>query len=416
MKRLKASLVPIACWALAACQPELNQPERLDTVRVLAVKKSSPYPRPGSDVDLGILWYDGRVEPGEGDDTVQVLWLAGCVNPPGDLYYLCYLQLAYAGLLLESPGFSPGDGITLPAPSTEQPGAPPEPVDLVRTGAGSTFTYRVPSGIVASHPPPDNPEQPPYGVAYVFFTACAGQVRLLPEWRALAERIAQLFLLAGDPSSGDASRADPREELGRLIGEGGLPATFPLGCYSSTEQLLGPDHFVAGYSTLYAYTEIDNQNPVVRGLRVAGNEFGVNADPGQVCFGEACIPSEPGIELPSSQDCADYAACIPTCGKADPEQCPTYPFEVQVDEADVEDNPLSGTTEQMWVQYYTSAGSLDGDTQLVADPVRGVRDGFSSDLRAPQQPGPFFAWGVVHDARGGVNWARATLLATDAPP
>ena len=117
------------------CDPELNEPEQLDTVRVLAVQKSTPYTTPGSEVDFGLLWYDGREDPGPGSDQVELLWFAGCANPPGDLFYWCYLQLAFAGFLLDSSGFEPGDSFTLSVPpDPEQGGGEPRMVDLVRTG------------------------------------------------------------------------------------------------------------------------------------------------------------------------------------------------------------------------------------------------------------------------------------------
>ena len=71
-------LIPIAGWMFPGCEPELNEPKQLDTVRVLAVKKSAPFARPGADVDLKMLWFDGRPEsdPGE-DDVVDVLEVGG---------------------------------------------------------------------------------------------------------------------------------------------------------------------------------------------------------------------------------------------------------------------------------------------------------------------------------------------------
>jgi hypothetical protein len=382
----------------------------------LAVKKSSPFARPGTDVDLRMLWFDGRSEPGPGEDDVEVVWFCGCINPPGDLFYLCYLQLAYAGLLLELPGFSAGDSVTYaPTPQPEQPGRAAEPIDLVRTGSGPSFVYPVPSTLIESHPPPDDPGQPPYGVAYVFFTACAGQLGLKEEWRDLAERIAELSVPEEgreDSSAGDES--DFGDELTRLVGGGGVPNTFPLACYGDSQDLLGPDQFVAGYTTLYAYADVENDNPIVLGLQVAETEFELPDESEPVCVGDQCAGGEsPDDELLASQDCSDHAACIPTCDKDDRDDCPSYEIALLLDPSHVETNELSGSTEPMWVRYYTSAGSLDGDIKLVNDPATGFNAEISCELRAPQDAGPFFVWGVVHDARGGVNWARASVLATE---
>ena len=198
-----------------------------------------------------------------------------------------------------------------------------------------------------------------------------------------------------------------------MVGEGRLPNTFPLACYTDSARLLGPDQFVAGYSTLYGYADVRNDNPVVLGMKVDNSEFELPGE-GPVCVGDQCVGGDsPSDELLSSEDCADYAACVPTCDEGNPEKCPSYEVALLLDGSDVEINELSGRSEQMWVQYYTSAGSLDGDVKLVNDPATGFNDDVPCELRAPEEAGPFFVWGVVHDARGGVNWARAAVLATD---
>jgi hypothetical protein len=266
--------------------------------------------------------------------------------------------------------------------------------------------YPVPSNLIDNHPAPDNPEQPPYGVAYTFFTACAGHVGLQEQWRDLAQRIGEVFATETGGEDGSAS------ELGRLVAEGRLPRTFPLACYGASGRQLGPDQFVAGYSTLYAYADVENENPVVHGMRVDEGEYELPGESDPVCVGDQCVGGDsPDDEQLSSEDCADYAACISTCDKKSRDDCPSYEVAVLLDPSDVEDNELSGRSEQMWIQYYTSAGSLDGDVKLVNDPTTGFNEDTSCKLRAPEEPGPFFVWGVIHDARGGVNWARAAVLA-----
>src|SRR5262245_54382919 len=68
--------------ALAGCGVEFDPASEISGLRVLAVKKSSPYARPGERVDLSLLWHDsvaGRPPP-------QIAWVAVCENPPADLF------------------------------------------------------------------------------------------------------------------------------------------------------------------------------------------------------------------------------------------------------------------------------------------------------------------------------------------
>jgi hypothetical protein len=419
-----ATVVSLGALPLVACQPETAKRSRVASVRVLAVQKSTPYAPPGARVDLEMLWFDGRQPPAPSEDPVEPLWIAGCTNPPADLYYWCFLQVALAGTWIERSDFVPGENLSVPGPSDpDQPEAAPQVIDLVQTGAGSSFTYTVPPDIIERHPEPTD-GQPSYGVSYVFFTACAGELHLLPEWRALGEKVLGLVEqrteVRPDVSSGSAGDADVRAELLTLIGPSGLPNSFPLGCRASSGELVGPDEYVAGYSTLYAYEELENANPKILGLELGDRAFERSTDDAdaapasRLCFGPECVTVErPDETLPDTDDCDDYALCIPKCERTHRSDCPTYIVKPLLDRKDVEKTQPGGKTEQMWVRYYASAGSLEHDTGLVNDALSGFHSDFGAELRAPREAGPLFVWAAVHDSRGGVDWVRAAVLATE---
>src|ERR1041385_6173867 len=139
----------LALSGALGCAPELDDQSKLVTLRVLAVRKDKPYARPGDTVNLGILYDDGTLTDtdagAKSKRPINVTWLAGCENPLGDVYALCYPQLAEAF----SHGASSG------------------------TGQGPEFSFSLSSDIISRRPPPTD-HTPPHGLAYVFFFVCAG--------------------------------------------------------------------------------------------------------------------------------------------------------------------------------------------------------------------------------------------------
>lgn len=337
--RVPLALVLLAA-ATAGCGAEFDPPHELKTLRILAVQKTEPYAKPGEEVELSMLWHDGSPRAPR---PVEVAWFSGCFNPPGDLYQGCFAQLAQGG----SPG-----------PSGLPPG--------FQLGTGDTFKFTLPSDVISARPPPADPKQPPYGLAYVFFAACAGK-------------------LGPPPESGSFA--------------------FPLACYDPNGKTLGSDDFVAGYSGIYAFDSYRNQNPIVTGFRIDGR------DTAGSCIDGACVGNPPAENL----DCASVP-CISACADDGDESCPDISIQPLVDASSAEVDQISvdayGKTygEQMWIRYYVTRGGVKSDARLLNDAQAGWNSDYGTKLYAPKKPGPMSIWAVVHDNRGGVGWVRQEVL------
>src|SRR5882724_98884 len=167
---------------LVGCGPDFDPPSELRSLRVLAVQKDVPYAQPGQTVNLKMLWEDASTDVLSGalKRKVSITWSAPCVDPDADLYYLCFKDPT-----LFSGGIS----------------------------TGNTTSFKLPDDIISRRPPPSQTRNAPYGIAYVFFAACAGTLTPLT-------------------SSSDTA--------------------FPIGCQDDAGNLLGSDDFVAGYTAVYS--------------------------------------------------------------------------------------------------------------------------------------------------------------------
>lgn len=397
------SLASLASLAILSCSPTFEPQSKIQSLRVLAVQKDKPFARPGETVTLRMLLADGSKEAPR---PVQVLWLSGCENPLADLYAGCVASVTGSGGAAGKP----------------EMGAP-APV----AGSGLEFSFQLSPTIISRRPPPADRRQPPYGLSYVFFAACAGEVRVLPSAEA----------------------------------EG-----FPIGCFSKSGERLGPEDFVAGYTAVFAYESVKNTNPIVTGFTLDGKTVTPE------CIDEACIPIEekelaiagaaaapdagapvedagglaaadggdagapaaadggdagapartvdagapPAGAPPSAIEnpCAgDGPACFDTCPPDS--DCPTHDIQVVADKASAEENTVaelqSGKKlgEQMWVNYYADTVTLDKDVKLLNDATGGWSPQHAAQLTSPKDPGTFRVWAVVHDVRGGVSWVRVRL-------
>lgn len=321
----------------------------VDGLRVLAVEADKPYAQPGDTVTFEMTYHDGFVDPEDPDKVrpVNIVWLAGCFNPPGDVYYGCYDTLGKQLGSLFSSSFNPETDI-------------PKLLATGLVGIGSKFQLTLPKDLISGRPKATNGLSH-YGLAYVFFLACAGDI-------------------------------GPVDDQGD-----GLAGSFPIGCFDHvTKQRLGADSFVPGYTQVYAFADgRTNENPVVTGVTLDGEPV-AEGDTVEV---ERC-------SLSAEERLGPYG-----CGRPDPlKVCTTYEIDVtlpddasQVSELDPDGKQADGTQlrEVVWVDYFTERGTFDTPVRLVADAADGILSSRSSQWTPPPEPGLARIWAVVHDARGG---------------
>jgi hypothetical protein len=343
---------------LVACGPGFDPPSELHSLRVLAVQKDKPYAEPGETVNLQMLWEDASLSAGR---PVTVAWSSPCIDPEGDLYYLCF---ADNGLFASST-----------------------PV------LGDSTTITLPKDIISRRPPPSQTRNAPYGIAYVFFAACAGTLTPIPATSS---------------------------------------TTFPIGCKDADGNLLGSDDFVAGYTAVYSFAGFSNNNPLISGFEVGGKTLAAT----QFCQGADCL-AQAGSNTPADDiDCTgDDPRCIPSCAADGDSSCtgwsvhPVLEQDAKLLDADgkpvlVEGDPVLPNQdidtvssklvgrhlgEQMWINYYTDQGSFKSPVRLLNDASAGWNNDYGTQFYAPKAPGLVRVWGVAHDNRGGVAWAGVTL-------
>jgi len=300
-------------------------------------------------VNLQMLWQDASPLAGA-ERPIQIAWSPGCFNPPGDLYYACFADRNLFGGM-----------------------APLDPAHPERT------SVEIPKNIISEKGPvTDGSKNPAYGLTYVFFAACAGELALLPP-------------------SGDS-------------------AAFPIGCKDSSGKLLGADDFVAGYSSIYSFEGFSNNNPLIEGFEFRGTPLAG----GRFCLADDCLSldgSEPAMDI----DCDDpesSALCVPACAEDGDTSCPAYAFRPTIDKnnpANQDQDDVSVVSlgrdvgEQMWINYYTDAGAFKSAVRLLNDATNGWNDNYGTEFYAPKKTGPLRIWAVAHDNRGGTAWAGITL-------
>ncbi len=207
MSRLWASrsiglALALAGAGAASCARPFDPQSLVSTLRVIAVQADHPTPAPDTDVTFQMLAYDGSPHAIGADGKprlVEIVWIGGCEDPAGDLYYKCYDTMG-------------------PALDALRSGAPSPLV-----GRGSTYTWHLPADLV-SRRSGSGKSKFPYGLAYVFYAVCAGKV----------------------VATGATDLTTPR-----------------LGCVDDSGAQVSSDGFVYGYMPLYSYPGIDNHNPIV---------------------------------------------------------------------------------------------------------------------------------------------------------
>ena len=361
---LHAFRAPLAVAAAASlsvgCGPEFEPASELRGLRVLGVQKDKPYAQSDETVELSLLYHDARPkEPDAEQPEISIAWLTGCWNPAGDLYAGCFAQFA-------------GGDFGGAAPSLE---------------FGDRISFQTKPGPIQVRPAPN----PDYDLSYVFFAVCAGTISL----------------------------------------DQGSTEGLPIRCRDDDGKDLGSRDFVVGYSAVYVFADgpdgdYVNRNPAVEGFSFQGEPLAENAR----CLGEECLAtcSESGscVQAPpapiddcsaADMPCVPLAPRVPRCeDDGDPIECPGYDIRpVYSLEEPAEPDAVSNDTygrsfgEQMWINYYTTRGSVKSEARLLNDATKKYNSDFGTEFYAPSTPGPVQVWAVVHDNRGGVSWSGTTL-------
>lgn len=332
-----------------SCGPaDFDPSSKVTSIRVLATKVSHPYAAPGESVTIDLLAFDGRKSKPR---PMKTYWLPFvCINPIGDAYYACFAQLAGASFdggvppVIVLPGQSDagaGDGGT--------PSVPTNIGDILKPGTditpflqqGPSFTFTMPTDIVSTHvnvPGADTQ----YGLAIAFNITCAGQVKIV-----------------------DRSTSNN-------------PQAVPIGCFDDSGAPLTADDYVFGFTRVYGYDKLRNENPVISDLTYDG----------------APIDLTTGITV-------DHCA---TDKEAD---CPKHKIDVVVPDSSQEDRPgedSEGRKERLWATYYATDGKFDSELRILFDSNLGRVSDSANDWAAPKTVGPQRMWVVVRDSRAGAEW------------
>jgi len=388
----------VAGALLVACGPSSFDPaDLIESVRILASRSDQPYAKPGATVHSEVLAVDGRPDAST-NEPMRVFWLPFvCVNPPNDAFYACFSALESSATHIAQVGIAPdgGGGAKISGHISRWDGGVEAGVgagglgslrdagslSAIPTGVdvspllvqGSRAVFALPSDIVSSHPPKKGVT--PYGLAVVFNIACAGHVEIVPL----------------DPNNPD-------------------PEQIPFGCFDAQHQRLTPNDYVIGYTEVFAYCQtpdggapgtcgprtLTNHNPVVSSFTFAGHP----------------VSSDPALD-----GGAEASASFAHCTASDTNKCPNEYAVTSVTDASWEPDPQDpgpdggSLGEQIWVDYYTTIGSLSSSAILIDDPSRGRVTVPKPENLTVTSAEKGTLWAVVHDNRGGATWVTVGLHA-----
>ncbi len=380
---LAASVVSFS-WAASSCAPsDFLGPSSLVNVRILASASVPAYGQPGSPVTMHVLAYDGRPASDRASSPMNFDWLVACEDPANDAYYSCFPRGSLFPVAAGTTAAVAGDGgvaiLTGDAGLATDAGS----IGLLSDSGAcaalgddagipapivSSSAFVMPADVVSSHTP--TPGATPYGLAFVFNMACAGDAGLLPI------------------SPGDIN-----------------PQQIPFGCYGSGGALVGSDDYTLGFARVYAYPAdagpdggaITNANPVISGVDVPS--LGGLAP----CFqgsGPSYVTSPITAKL---------------CVAGGP--CPSLQIGPIVPSSSQETNPLTGARELLWVDYFSTFGGFTSNTNLIADPTTGpvgsldkTDSKFQPPVPGPTDPTTGYVFAVVRDDRGGASWVTVPVV------
>ena len=345
LKRAAILLALALVAALFACGSEGFDPQsKVDSVRMFVVRADKPYAKPGETVTLDALFGDARQDRSR---LAKLYWIPIlCLNPQGDLYYLCFAPPGDGGrqaggtrLVPVGPLADAGAGASNPFASI------PTGVDLGPfLPQGPTFSFRMPDDAVKPREGSD-----PYGLAIVFNILCAGRVEFA----------------ARDP-------------------EGGAQQV-PVLCSDENGVKLPPKDYVIGISRVYAWSDRVNTNPVVEKLLFEGKDV----VPAEGITIEKCTTEK-------ESDCKENKIDL----RVSDSSWESNPSEVTRE---------GELREQIWVSYYSDLGKFDEDARLLFDTRQGRVSESDATFRAPKDAVDGTLWAVVHDNRGGAAWIVVPL-------
>jgi len=372
--RPRLRLLPAAALFLGSitamalgCGPELESIARLSHIRIIGVRKSAPYARPGETVRLHMLWEDVSATAPRAAQPFFAYW---CVNPAASSFAECLVQVPTV-----PPAFSVGE---------------------------SSFEITAPEGVLRTAPG-SSADSPPTASLYVFYGVCAGTLEVagvpIDSDLGLGGFAGALSGLGGAEGINDALS----ELLDELAEDGEVGEAFLPTCVDEAGEPLGSDDFVVGYSTVLLFDELRNAHPEMAGFEVGGLPVAVD------CANESC---EEPFDVPALDGCVDGVACFDACDLDGAEGCPEVQLHPVIFESVVEQDVYAelafgeDLTESIWVSYFSDRGHVSADVRLVNDPVTGFNPAYGSAFRAPSEPGPVRIWAAVRDNRGGVSYLR----------
>jgi hypothetical protein len=223
---------------------------------------------------------------------------------------------------------------------------------------GTQTRVNIPADIISSRPVTPNGSLP-QGRAYVFFSACGGNVTYHP--------------------------APPRS------------SGLPIRCVDpQTNTDLPAEDFVYGYTPLFAFEQLTNENPIIEGVELRG----------QAVIDRMCSDG-----CPADYACGTGERCLPVvprCHRSLADDCPTVPFKVLVSRQSAELDPIASALENnqrretVWVEYSALNGRFDPALLLVNDLTRGWQDASEGKFMTFKSlPGEATLFAVVRDNRGG---------------
>ncbi len=241
MRRRASPAGALLALFVASCASSFDSGSTLKGLRILGIQKDKPYAHPGETVHLKMLFDDPRSQFNHVDG-------ADAGHKSISVQWLAGCVNPQADSFIGcAERFSQ---------LKELPPSETNTVDFALTLPGDDGKH----GIISDHQSPPNYRADPFGTEFVFFAICAGDLHLT------------------------------------------LDQVPPFRCTSPSGQVLGAADFVFGYTEVFAYRELRNQNPKIAQTdedaqmpTAPGFQTGMLVDGQYVpvdCIGDACIELE----------------------------------------------------------------------------------------------------------------------------